>query len=78
MTTGAEIPDNIINGLLSDRKYGTERVEQFMKKGLLSREVSFHYRIQRSSIATSSKKKTKKGKIRPQRKPPAVGLFIEK
>ena len=40
-TTGAEIPGNIINGLLSARKYGTERVEQFTKKRFLSREVSF-------------------------------------
>ena len=36
MATGAEIPGNIINGLLSARKYGTERVEQFIKKKLLS------------------------------------------
>ena len=27
MATGAEIPGNIINGLLSARKYGTERVQ---------------------------------------------------
>ena len=40
-TTGAEIPGNIINGLLSARRYGTERVEQFTKKRFLSREVSF-------------------------------------
>ena len=32
MVTGAEIPGNIINGLLSARKYATERVEQFKKK----------------------------------------------
>ena len=75
MATGAEIPGNI-NELLSDRKYGTERVEQFMKKGLLSREVSFHDRIQSSSKTTSSKKKeTKKGKIRPQRKPPGFWII---
>ena len=33
----AEISGNIINGLLLARKYGTERVEQFVKKRLLSR-----------------------------------------
>ena len=42
MTAGAEIPGNIINGLLSARKYLTERVEQFIKKKLLFREVSFY------------------------------------
>ena len=57
MATGAEIPSNIINGLLSARKYDTERVEQFIKKRLLSREVSFYDSIQRSTIATSLKKK---------------------
>ena len=39
---GAEIPSNIINGLLSARKYGTETVEQFIKKKLLFRLVSFY------------------------------------
>ena len=57
MTTGAEIPGNIINGLLSARKYATERVEQFTKKRLLSQEVSFHDPIQRITIATLLKKK---------------------
>ena len=42
MGAGAEIPGNIINGLLSARKYATERVEQFIKKKLLFREVSFY------------------------------------
>ena len=42
MAAGAEIPGNIINGLLSARKYGTERVEQFIKKKLLFGEVSFY------------------------------------
>ena len=32
-----EISGNIINGLLLARNYGTERVEQFVKKRLLSR-----------------------------------------
>ena len=59
MVTGAEIPGNIINGLLSGRKCGTERVKQFVIKGLLSREVSFYDSIQRSTIVTSLKEKTK-------------------
>ena len=42
MAAGAEIPGTIINGLLLARKYGTERVEQFIKKKLLFREVSFY------------------------------------
>ena len=41
MTTGAEIPDNIINGLLSARKYDKEKVGELIRKRLLSREVSF-------------------------------------
>ena len=63
MTTGAEIPGNIINGLLSARKYATERVEQFTKKRLLSQEVSFHDPIQRITIATLLKKKKKQRKV---------------
>ena len=51
ITTCAEIPSNIINGLLSARKYGTERVKQFIKKRLLYQEVSFYDPIQRSTIA---------------------------
>ena len=39
---GVEIPGTIINGLISARKYGTERVEQSIKKKLLFREVSFY------------------------------------
>ena len=39
MATGAKIPGNIINELLSAGKYATERVEQLTKKRLLSREV---------------------------------------
>ena len=42
MAAGAEILGNVINGLLSARKYATERVEQFIKKKLLFREVSFY------------------------------------
>ena len=53
----AGIPGNIINGLLSARKNSTERVEQFTKKSLLSREVNFYDRIQRITIATLLKKK---------------------
>ena len=69
MTAGAEIPGNIINGLLSARKYATERVEQFTKKRLLSREVNFYDPIQRITIATLLKKKeTGKVNICPQRR----------
>ena len=32
ITASSEILSNIINGLTSNRKYGTERVEQFIKK----------------------------------------------
>ena len=39
MAAGAELPGN---GLLSTRKYGTERVEEFIKKKLLFQEVSFY------------------------------------
>ena len=51
MATRAEIPGNKINALLSTRKYATERVEQFTKKRLLSREVNFYDPIQRITIA---------------------------
>ena len=51
-----KIPGNIINGLLSARKYATERVEQFTKKRLLSREVTFYETIQRITIPTLLKK----------------------
>ena len=42
MSGGAEVPGNIINGLLSARRYATEKVEQFIKKKLLIWEVSFY------------------------------------
>ena len=57
MKTGAEIPRNIINGLLSAIKHATERVEQFTKKRLLSREVTFYDPMQRITTATLLKKK---------------------
>ena len=57
MATDAEIPSNITNGLLSAKKYDIERVEHFMKRRLLSREVSLYDPIQRSTTATSLKKK---------------------
>ena len=60
IATCAEIPINKINGLLSARKYGTDRVEQFMKKRLLHREVYFYDLIQRSTIVTSFKKRNEK------------------
>ena len=51
MAARAEIPGNIINAQLSTRKYATERVEQFTKERLLSREVNFYDPIQRITIA---------------------------
>ena len=57
MKTGAEIPRNIINGLLSAIKHATERVEQFTKKRLLSREVNFYDPMQRITTATLLKKR---------------------
>ena len=70
--TSDEIPGNIINGLLLARQCGTERVKQLMIKGLLSREVSFYDSIQRSTIVTALKEKTKeteKSNICRQRRP---------
>ena len=40
-----------------ERKYATERAEQFTKKRLLSQEVSFYDPTQRITIATLLKKK---------------------
>ena len=57
IATCAEITVNKINGLLSARKYGTDRVQQFMKKRLPYREVSFYDPIQRITIETSFTKK---------------------
>ena len=57
MATVAKIPGNIINGLLSAGKNATERVEQFTKKRLLSREVNFYDPMQRITTATLLKKK---------------------
>ena len=48
MAAGSEIPGNIINALLSTRKYGTERVEQFIKKKWLFREVRFYAVLEQS------------------------------
>ena len=42
MAADAEIPGDIINELLSAKKYATARVEQFIKKKLLFREVRFY------------------------------------
>ena len=59
-----EIPT--INRHLSARKYTTERVEQFMRKGLHLQEVCFDDAKQQSTRVTSLKKrKTEKGNIRP-------------
>ena len=57
MATGAKIPGNIINGLLSAGKNATDRVEQFTKKRLLSREVNFYDPMQRITTATLLKKR---------------------
>ena len=42
MAAGSEIIGNIMNALLSARKYGTESMQQFIKKKWLFREVSFY------------------------------------
>ena len=63
MKTGAEIPRNIINGLPSAIKHATERVEQFTKKRLLSREVNFYDPMQRITTATLLKKKKQRKAI---------------
>ena len=82
MVTGAEIPGNITNGLLSPRKCGAERVNQFMIKRLLSREVIVYDSIQRSTIVTSLKKKRKEKKQRKviyvKEDCKALGLFVER
>ena len=53
----AEIPVNTINRQLSARKYGTEGLEEFMKK--------------KSTLSNTNQKKkeTEKGNIRRQRRP---------
>ena len=71
--------NNSINGHLSARKYTTERVEQFMRKGLHLQEVCFYDAIQQSPRATSLKKrKTEKGNIRPLRKSPVSWVICWK
>ena len=66
----AEMLGNIKNGLLSARKYGTERVEQFIKKKLLSRSnfLRFHTTQHYSDVIEEGE--TEKGNIRPQRRLP--------
>ena len=67
MVAGAEIPGN---GLLSAGKCSTERVKQFMIKGLLPQELSFYDSIQRSTIVMSLKRKqTEEGNVCRQRRP---------
>ena len=78
MATGAQIPVNITNGLLSARKYDTERVEQFMKNRLLYREVSFYHPKQRSTIVTSLKKKQRTVISVLKESRQALELFVEK
>lgn len=55
MVEGAEIPGNVINRQLSARKYGTEGVEEFMKKNLLFPGTRFYDTMQRSTLATQMK-----------------------
>ena len=74
----AEMLGNIKNGLLSARKYGTERVEQFIKKNC-SREVIFYDPIQRSTIAMSLKKEKQRKVISVHKEDCQVlELFAEK
>ena len=67
MATSAEITEiPTINGKRSGRKYTTEKVEQFIRKGLHFQEAWFYDAIHRSTRVTSLKKrKTEKGNIRP-------------
>ena len=71
MATGAEVSGIVINRPLSARKYGTERVDQFIKKKFLSRGVRFYDPIQCSTVPTSLKKnkQTENGNLRPERRP---------
>lgn len=80
MATGAEILGNVINRPLSARKYGTERVDQFIKKKFLSREVRFYDPIQCSDIPTSLKKTNKQRMVISVLKEDhqILGLFVEK
>ena len=80
MATGAEIPGNVINRSLSARKYGTERVDQFIKKKFLSREVRSYDPIQCSAIPTSLKKTNKQRMVISVLKEDhqILGLFVEK
>ena len=74
MVAAVEIPGTITNGILSARKYGTERVEQSIKKKLLFRAVSFC-----STIAMSLKKKKKRKLISVLKEDHrALFLFVEK
>ena len=55
MEACAKIPGNIINGLLPIRKYGMERVEQFIKKKLLLWEKNFFLQYYRNFIEKKRK-----------------------
>ena len=79
MATGAEVPGNIINVLLSARKYGKKRVEQFMKNILPSRVASFYDPMQRSTTITSLKnKKQRKAIFVLKENRHALELFVKK
>ena len=61
MATSAEIPEiSTINRQLSARKYTTERVEQFMRKGLHLQEVCFDDAKQSTRITSLKKRKTER------------------
>ena len=75
MATGAEIPGNIINGLLSARKYGKERLEQLFSP----KKKVFYDPMQCSTIGTSLKnKKQRKVKSVLKESRQALELFVEK
>ena len=65
------IPVNIINALLSAKIYGTERVEQFIRRNGFSEKYVFMQYY--SNII--EKKETEKGNIRPKRTPPGSLLI---
>ena len=75
MAASAEIPGTIVKRLLSARKYGKERVKQFIKKEIAIPGSKFLG----STIATSLKKKKKRKLISILKEDhQALCLFVEK
>ena len=75
MAASAEIPGTIVKRLLSARKYGKERVKQFIKKEIAIPGSKFLG----STIATSLKKKKKRKLISVLKEDhQALCLFVEK